>query len=140
MISKEIYNKAVEGALEAFDRANIVLTDEERKVRDYFLFLCYTGLRFGDFYKLNKTYYNEEENIIKLKSNKTFSDCQIPLHQVAKEIAFRYQWNFSDYTNQALNRAIHLLFEKYNLFEQDITMEYMQAGRKIFTKKKRELI
>ena len=55
-------------------------------------------------------------------------------------IAFRYQWNFSDYTNQALNRAIHLLFEKYNLFEQDITMEYMQAGRKIFTKKKRELI
>lgn len=119
---------------------NMNLTDEERKVRDYFLFLCYTGLRFGDFYKLNKTYYNEEENIIKLKSNKTFSDCQIPLHQVAKEIAFRYQWNFSDYTNQALNRAIHLLFEKYNLFEQDITMEYMQAGRKIFTKKKRELI
>ena len=113
---------------------------QEAKVRDYFLFLCYTGLRFSDFCKLNKTYYNEEENHIKLKSNKTFSDCQIPLHPLALEIAKRYDWNFHDYTNQGLNRALHTLFEDYNLFEEDITIEYMQQGRKTYTKKKRELI
>ena len=85
-------------------------------------------------------YYNEEENHIKLKSNKTFSDCQIPLHPLALEIAKRYDWNFHDYTNQGLNRALHTLFEDYNLFEEDITIEYMQQGRKTYTKKKRELI
>lgn len=113
---------------------------QEIKVRDYFLFLCFTGLRFSDFCKLNKTYYNEEENHIKLKSNKTFSDCQIPLHPLALEIAKKYDWNFHDYTNQGLNRALHTLFEEYNLFDEDVTIEYMQQGRKTYTKKKRELI
>lgn len=113
---------------------------QEQLIRDYFLFLVYTGLRFADFYKLNCTYYNEQENYIKLKSNKTFADCQIPLHAAAKEIAYRYGWNFHEYTNQGLNRALHSLFEKYDLFGQEITMEYMQSGRKTYTKKKRELI
>ena len=113
---------------------------QEAKVRDYFLFLCFTELLFSDFYKLNKTYYNEEENHIKLKSNKNFSDCQIPLHPLALEIAKKYDWNFHDYTNQGLNRALHTLFEEYNLFDEDVTIEYMQQGRKTYTKKKRELI
>ena len=113
---------------------------QEAKVRDYFLFLCFTGLRFSDFHKLNKTYYNEEENHIKLKSNKTFSDCQIPLHPQALKIAQKYEWDFHDYTNQGLNRALHTLLEAYNLFDEDVTMEYMQQGRKTYTKKKRELI
>lgn len=113
---------------------------QEQKVRDYFLFLCFTGLRFSDFYKLDRTYYNEAGNYIKLKSNKTFSDCQIPLHPIALEIAQRYNWNFHDYTNQALNRALRVLFEKYNLYTEDVTMEYMQKGRKTYTKKKRDLI
>lgn len=113
---------------------------QEAKVRDYLLFLCFTGLRFSDFNKLDKTYYNKTENHIKLKSNKTFSDCQIPLHPLALEIAERYNWNFRDYTNQALNRAIHALLEKHHLFEEEVTMEYMQKGRKIYTKKKRDLI
>ena len=113
---------------------------QEIKVRDYFLFLCFTGLRFSDFCKLNKTYYNEEENHIKLKSNKNFSDCQIPLHPLALEIAKKYDWNFHDYTNQGLNRALHTLFEEYNLFDEDVTIEYMQQGRKTYTEKKRELI
>ncbi len=120
---------------------NLELSDyQEQIVRDYFLFLCFTGLRFADFYKLNRTYYNEQENYIKLKSNKTFADCQIPLHAAAKDIADKYGWNFHEYTNQGLNRALHTLFEKYNLFEEEITMEYMQSGRKTYTKKKRELI
>lgn len=120
---------------------NLDLSDyQEQIVRDYFLFLCYTGLRFADFYKLNRTYFNPKENYIKLKSNKTFADCQIPLHAAAKEIADKYKWNFHEYTNQGLNRALHSLFEKYDLFGQEITMEYMQSGRKTYTKKKRELI
>lgn len=113
---------------------------QEAKVRDYFLFLCFTGLRYGDFEKLDKTYYNKEENYIKLKSNKNFSDCQIPLHPLALKIAQRYDWNFHDYTNQGLNHALHTLLEKYNLFEENVIMAYMQKGRKTYIKKKRELI
>ncbi len=112
----------------------------DEKIRDYFLFLCYTGLRFADFYKLDSTFFDIKENILKLKSNKTFSDCQIYLCSMALNIANKYKWHFHDYTNQALNRALHTLFEDYDLFGELITMEYMQSGRKTYTKKKRDLI
>ncbi|MUT99724.1 MAG: hypothetical protein EP145_12105 [Bacteroides uniformis] len=61
---------------------------EERfvKVRNYFLFLCYTGLRFGDFAKLDKTYYDKENNELVLTTNKTNINCRIYLFDKAKEL------------------------------------------------------
>lgn len=114
--------------------------DHEKVIRDYFLFLCHTGLRFADFYKLDSTYYDAKENLLKLRSNKTFAECQIYLNSTAKNIALKYNWDFHKYTNQALNRGLQDLFAKYNLFEDEVEVEYMQSGRKTYKKKKRELI
>ena len=116
--------------------------EEERLLlaRDYFVFLCYTGLRYSDFSKLDDTYYDKETNQIIIKATKTHSKCEIFLFDKAKEIAEKYDFSFKHFTNQALNRTLQDLFEKYDLFGEDVTMEYMQKGRQTYTKKKRELL
>lgn len=120
---------------------NIHLSDQrEEKVRDYFIFLCYTGLRFSDFIRLDKTYYNKDTNEIIIKASKTSAECRIFLFDKALEIANKYNFSFSEYSNQGLNRALHELLDKYDIFPEEITMEYMQRGRKIYTKKKRDLL
>ncbi len=113
---------------------------QEERVRDYFVFLCLTGLRFGDFYKLDRSYFDPELTQLRVRSNKTFADCRIPLCTQALSIAEKYDWNFHHYTNQALNRALHDLLEKYDLFPEPISMEYMKQGRKVQTKCKRDYL
>lgn len=116
--------------------------DDDRlaKVRDYFVFLCYTGLRYSDFCRLDKTFYDAESNELVIKATKTSAECKIYLFDKAKEIAERYNFCFRDYTNQGLNRAIHDLLEKYDLFGEEVTMEFMQEGRRTYTVKKRDLL
>jgi site-specific recombinase XerD len=110
------------------------------KIKDYFIFLCHTGLRWGDFVKLNRTYYNENTNKIKLQAQKTFGDCEIFLWDIAKEIAEKYNFEFNNYTNQAFNREIKDLFLKYELYSEPHTKTYYQQGRKTLTAPKRDFI
>ena len=118
-----------------------VKDSRQEKVRDYFMFLCYTGLRFSDFIRLDRTFYQEETNEIVIKATKTSAECRIYLFDKAKEIAEKYNFCFRDYAyNASLNRAIHELLDDFDLFGEDTTMEYMQKGRKTYTKKRRELI
>lgn len=120
---------------------NLDLSDmREIKVRDYFLFLCYTGLRFSDFIRLDNTFYDKDANEIVLKATKTSAECRIFLFDKIKYIAQKYDFKFNDYSNQGLNRAIKELLDKYDLFPETIIMEYMQEGRKTKESKKRDLI
>lgn len=126
---------------ELVELENLALTDtREIKVRDYLLMLCYTGLRFSDFVRLDHTFYEPESNEIVLKATKTSAECRIFLFDKVKDIARKYNFTFNDYSNQGLNRAIHDLLQKYDLFPDIITMEYMQQGRKTYQKPKRDLI
>lgn len=110
------------------------------RTRDFFLFLCYTGLRFGDFYKLNRSYYDPESNEIHLMTNKTTRECRIHLNPIALQIAEKYDFKFDASCNQDLNRYIKLLLERYHLFETEETVEYLSKGRCTKTCLKRELI
>ena len=68
---------------------NIVL----QKVRDFFLFSCYTGLRFNDAYKLKMDDIIKDQNgisIISIKMGKTNDYVQIPLIKEAMEIIEKY--------------------------------------------------
>ena len=118
-----------------------IQNNRQEKVRDYFLFLCYTGLRFSDFIRLDRTFYQEDTNEIVIKATKTSAECRIFLFDKAKQIAEKYNFCFRDYKyNASLNRALHELFDDFDLFGEDTIMEYMQQGRKTYTKKRRELI
>jgi len=68
---------------------NIVL----QKVRDFFLFSCYTGLRFNDAYKLIMDDIIKDQNgisIISIQMGKTNDYVQIPLIKEAMEIIEKY--------------------------------------------------
>lgn len=115
---------------------------EERfvKIRDYFIFLSFTGLRFGDFVKIDETFYDKEENELVLTTEKTSCNCRIFLFDIAKQIGEKYNFSFKDYTNQAFNRAIKDMLEKLDLYKDDITIDFMQKGRKTLTRPKRSFI
>ena len=65
------------------------------RVRDMFVFECYTGLAFTDMHTLEKTDIitdaNGKEWIIK-RRQKTQIVSSIPLLHVAKEILVKYDW------------------------------------------------
>lgn len=117
-----------------------VQEQELAKARDYFLFLCYTGLRFGDFAKLDSTYVHPDTNELVLLTNKTGKSCRIYLFDQAKKIGEKYNYHFAPVYNQVLNRQIKLLCEKYDLFDEEITVDYQARTRMTVTKKKREFI
>lgn len=125
---------------------DLIIKDEHKSLRyeyyrDCLVFLCYTGLRFGDFYKLDRSYYHKEGNLIVLETEKTRKHCEIYLFDKAKEIAEKHNFDFKPIYNQTLNRGIKELLEAYNLFPEEISIEYMGAGgRQTIVKKKRDFI
>ncbi len=58
------------------------------KVRDLFVFACYTGLRISDLRRLTKT--NLKENYIQIKTKKTGENVYIPYHDTVREIIAKY--------------------------------------------------
>lgn len=85
-----------------------------RNVGLYFLFSCYTGLRYSDVKKLKWSEVNE--NFIKLNQQKTGNDVLIPLNNKAKQILNTQDKNtefvFRVYTNQSTNRYLKIIAEK----------------------------
>lgn len=85
------------------------------KVRDIFCFLCYTGMRIGDFLNLKNDNIREigDEVWLQFKTSKTGAFVQIPLHIIfygnVLDIMARYKM-FSDLCHYkdrtGLNRAI----------------------------------
>ena len=100
------------------------LKDSSRNIiRDYFVFLCLTGIRFGDFVSINKeNFVMGKDGLVKLSlyTQKTNIRVEVVLTKQAKEIAERYEYKFDKYTNQAFNRAIKELFKEEGLFEDEI--------------------
>lgn len=69
-------------------------TDRLSKVRDIFLFSCYTGLAYSEVQKLsyeNIKTDNNGEKLIKIKRTKTKVEAIIPILPIAEEILERYK-------------------------------------------------
>lgn len=138
----EIEKKIIRLTKEEIHQLEVINVQEPElaRARDYFLFLCYTGLRFGDFAKLDRTYVDSDTNELVLLTNKTGKPCRIYLFDKAKEIGEKYNYKFAPVYNQVLNRQIKQLCEKYDLFGEEITVDYQAKTRMTMTKKKREFI
>lgn len=82
-----------------------------KKVGLYFLFSCYTGLRYSDVVKLK---WNEiNDSYIKLTQQKTGNEVLIPLNNRAKNILSLQNKNrelvFDCYTNQVTNKYLKII-------------------------------
>lgn len=107
---------------------------EEERIRDYFVFDCLTGLRFADFVKVTKVNITKRQNhsILSIYTQKNSKFAEVPLVDRAKAIAEKYHYDFGYYTNQAINRGIKNLFEKYHLFEDNFPL-LRRVKKKIIT-------
>ncbi len=104
------------------------------KVRDYFVFLCLTGLRFLDLTLLTEMNFLRQRNgayLLSYISHKTKVEVEFELTSKAQEIALRYNFRFNEYTNQGFNRALGEMLENEHLYEDEISVVRNVLKRKI---------
>ncbi|GAB4452772.1 MAG: hypothetical protein OHK0036_14850 [Bacteroidia bacterium] len=98
---------------------NYVMNENDKKLKRvglYFLFSCYTGLRYSDVYKLK--WKEISDTYIKLVQQKTGNEVLIPLNQKAKDILTMQDKGepedkvFKCYSNQVTNRHLKVIAEK----------------------------
>lgn len=109
-----------------------VRSASEDRIRDYFVFLCLTGLRFSDLVNIKKTNFTQRKDlhILCLCTQKTIKRAEIPLTSKAYDLAMKYEFRFDYYTNQAFNRQLKDLLERYHKFEDEI-VEYRQVKERV---------
>jgi len=106
--------------LERIKEVNLNRNETLDKVRDIFLFSCYTGLRFGDAMALKmediKTINGEPH--IRVDQIKTGARREIPLLNPAKDIVSKYTWSgertvyqkvLPTLTNQRVNQYLKVI-------------------------------
>ena len=85
-----------------------LLDEAQKRVLQYFLFACYTGLRFGDLNTLRHS--NIENDMIVISMHKTELRVSIPLSETAKALIpparHPKDYVFRTFTNQATNRKL----------------------------------
>ncbi|WP_028907469.1 tyrosine-type recombinase/integrase [Xylanibacter ruminicola] len=101
-------------------------------VRNYFVFLCQTGLRFSDLLLLDdKNFLKQRDGSYNLSyiSHKTKVEIEFKLTAKAQEIAKKYNYKFRHYSNQAFNRILKEMLENEGLYEDEISANRFVLGR-----------
>ena len=100
------------------------LTPREIEIKDYFIIGCLTALRFSDYSRLKPK--NFVRNKIVIKTKKTNTPVQVPIHPVVREIIQKYNNVLPPPPSvQHFNRQIKKIcrkigFKKKMLFERQI--------------------
>ena len=111
------------------------------KIKDIFLFECYTGLRYSDIQKLRPE--NVKDNKIELVTVKTKQNLFIPLHTKAQNILVAnggQDYSFPQISNQNMNKQLKKFAQLAKLDEEIIYHEYKGNQRIEKKKKKFQLI
>lgn len=84
------------------------------RVRDWFLMLAWTGSRFSDLEKIDKS--NIKNGMITYRQKKTNTSVTIPLHPVVNEILQKYNYQMPEViTNQRFNEYIKEVCKAANI-------------------------
>ena len=101
-------------------------------VKNYFVFLCQTGLRYSDLLLLSeKNFLKQRDGSYNLSyvSHKTKIEIEFRLTSKALEIAKKYCFSFKDYTNQAFNRTLKDMLENEGLYDDEVSSNRFVLGR-----------
>lgn len=80
------------------------LSDSLAYARDAFLLMCYLGLRFSDYHKINKN--SISNGFLDIIMHKTEESVSIPIHPYALEIIKKYNYDLPKTSNGRLNKMI----------------------------------
>ncbi len=100
------------------------LTTRQAEIKDYFIIGCLTALRYSDYSRLKSK--NFIRNKIVIKTKKTNTPVQVPMHPVVREIIQKYNKELPPPPSvQHFNRQIKKIcrkigFKKKMLFERQI--------------------
>lgn len=90
------------------------LTPREIEIKDYFVIGCLTALRYSDYSRLQPK--NFIRNKIVIKTQKTNTPVQIPIHPIVREIIDKYHKQLPPPLSiQHFNREIKLICKKIGL-------------------------
>ncbi len=94
-----------------------------QKVKDLFVFNCYTGLRYSDLSRLRE--FHIQDGIIRTRAFKNQKNLRIPLTPKAKEILFKYDYQLPDLSEQKFNKYIK---EACKIAEIDTKVEKIRSS------------
>ena len=91
--------------IEEIDRLQkLNLNGNLEKTRDAFILMCYLGLRYSDYRKINKN--NISHNYLDITMHKTNDQVSIPIHPKALEIIEKWEYKLPELSNTKLNKQI----------------------------------
>jgi integrase len=93
------------------------------KVRDLFVFNCYTGLRYSDLSRLRS--FHIQDDVIQMRAYKNQKDLFIPLAPKAKEILTKYDYSLPEISEQKFNKYIK---EACEIAEIDSKVEQIKSS------------
>jgi integrase len=137
---KTYLNKGELSMLENLDLSRNKRLD---RVRDLFLFGCFTGLRFSDIAKIKPENFVRIRDVsaIRVQTKKTGSVALVPVHPVVERILSKYDGlPPKQISNQKMNRYLKELAELAGMVENVLIVETVGGNRKEVIKKRCELI
>lgn len=115
-------------------------TNSESKVRDLFLVLVFTGLRFGDAVRISKSWIRGE--FLFINTQKTGEKVSIPLHPRLKEVLKKYEYDLKPLkiSNQKFNDYVKDLCKEAGITDLIEIVKYEKGIKKYLTFPKYQLI
>ncbi|GAA0750180.1 tyrosine-type recombinase/integrase [Gaetbulibacter jejuensis] len=90
------------------------------KVRDVFVFQCFTGLRYNELFRINKRTIFKDYIIIKEEKDSLKEERKIPLTKVAKYILNKYDNKLPLISNQKQNKYIKEVLQEMEKYEREV--------------------
>lgn len=115
-------------------------THSQSKVRDLFLVLIYTGLRFGDGVRIRKSWVKGE--FLYINTQKTGEKVSIPIHPHLKEVLAKYEYDLGPLkiSNQKFNDYVKGLCKEAGITDPIEIVRYEKGVKKYLTFPKHQLI
>lgn len=115
-------------------------TNSESKVKDLFLILIFTGLRFGDAVRINRSWIRGE--FLFINTQKTGEKVSIPLHPKLTEVLGKYEYDLTPLriSNQKFNDYVKELCKEAGITDQIEIVRFEKGIKQYLTFPKYKLI
>lgn len=115
-------------------------TNSEAKIKDLFLILIFTGLRFGDAVRINRSWIRGD--FLFINTQKTGEKVSIPLHPKLKEILAKYGYDLGPLkiSNQKFNDYVKGLCKEAGITDSIEIVKYEKGVKQYLVFPKYNLI
>lgn len=103
-------------------------TDQLDRVRDLFVFMCYTGLRHSDAVSLRPAHFHENM-VVKTSIKTNDPDMVIPLVGHSLRIAEKYQYQLPKISSQKMNDNLRKIGEAAGIDKPTATTAHKASGK-----------